>query len=218
MLLALLPGPAASQTALPANSYSNGNFWIGPPPATIPNVPPNSLMITNWAYFQERAVFQHPTADWTIQNSNGDLTLYPYYNYNANLTRFKPDGSMVVAGRMSIGDVSSPGTLGINNLTLAVGGKIGARAIHVVAPNVAWPDYVFGPGYQLRPLAEVAQFVQANGHLPEVPSAATVQAEGLDVGQVEAILLKKVEELTLYLIEARKENEALKARVAKLEI
>ena len=81
--------------------------------------------------------------------------------------------------------------MGINNLTLAVGGKIGARAIYVVAPNVPWPDYVFAPGYRLRPLSEVAQFVQANGHLPEVPSAATVQAEGLDLGATQAVLLKK---------------------------
>lgn len=53
--------------------------------------------------------------------------------------------------------------------------------------------------------------------MPEVPSAATVQAEGLDVGQMEAVLLKKVEELTLYLIALQQQNEALQARVAKLE-
>ena len=104
---------------------------------------------------------------------------------------------------MTIGDVTTgvPGNLGTNNLILTVGGKIGARAIYVVAPTAAWPDYVFKPGYQLRPLSEVERYVQANRHLPEVPSAATVQAERLDVGEVEALLLKKVEELTLYLID-----------------
>lgn len=69
----------------------------------------------------------------------------------------------------------------------------------------------------MRPLREVEQYVQANGHLPEVPSTAAVQAEGLDLGSMEAVLLRKVEELTLYLIELKKENEALQARVGKLE-
>ena len=98
-----------------------------------------------------------------------------------------------------------------------MGGKIGARAIYVVAPNVPWPDYVFAPGYRLRPLSEVAQFVRANGHLPEVPSAATVQAEGLDLGATQAVLLKKIAELTLYLLELKQENEGLKERVCILE-
>ena len=58
-------------------------------------------------------------------------------------TRFEPSGNVLFSQKVIIGDVSSPGSLGINSLTLAVGGKIGARAIHVVAPNIAWPDYVF---------------------------------------------------------------------------
>jgi hypothetical protein len=61
------------------------------------------------------------------------------------------------------------------------------------------PDYVFHATYRLRPLWEVEQFVQDNGHLPEVLSAAAV------------------EELTLYLLELKKENEVLQARVSKLE-
>ena len=124
---------------------------------------------------------------------------------------------MAFSRRVFIGDVSSPGALGLNNTTLAVGGKIGARSIHVVAPTTPWPDYVFQPSYQLRPLPEVERFIARNGHLPDVPSATTVAAEGFDVAETEALLLRKVEELTLYLIELRKENEALKARVSKLE-
>ena len=121
---------------------------------------------------------------------------------------------MLFPQRVIIGNI---GIAGIGTLALAVGGKIGARAIYVVAPNVPWPDYVFAPGYRLRPLSEVAQFVQANGHLPEVPSAATVQAEGLDLGATQAVLLKKIEELTLYLLELKQENEGLKERVCILE-
>lgn len=118
---------------------------------------------------------------------------------------------------MSIGDVRCPGTLGTNTLTLAVGGKIGARSIHVVAPYIAWPDYVFSRRYRLRSLPEVERFVRTTGHLPEVPSTATVRAQGLDLEKMDALLLRKVEELTLYLIALQKENEALKRRVNKLE-
>ena len=144
------------------------------------------------------------------------LRIAPNWNWSKQ-TLFEATGDVAFSQRVRIGNVSSPGALGINNLTLAVGGKIGARAIYVVAPNVPWPDYVFAPGYRLRPLSEVAQFVRANGHLPEVPSAATVQAEGLDLGATQAVLLKKIEELTLYLLELKQENEGLKERVCILE-
>ena len=115
---------------------------------------------------------------------------------------------------MSIGDVSCAscaGTLlGINNLTLAVGGKIGARGgIHVVDYGGTWPDYVFAPAYELRPLQEVEAFILANSHLPEAPSTAQVQANGIEIVAMEALLLKKVEELTLYLIRLEKANAAL---------
>ena len=76
---------------------------------------------------------------------------------------------------------------------------------------------MFAGGYALRPLLEGEQFVRATGHLPAVPAAATVRAEGLDLGQMDAVLLEKVEDLTLYLIELKKENDALKERVRKLE-
>jgi len=86
------------------------------------------------------------------------------------------------------------------------------------------PDYVFAPNYALRPLAEVERFVRQNSHLPEVPSAAEVAKDGLALGEMNATLLKKVEELTLYLIEQNKQileqknliNEQNK-RIEKLE-
>lgn len=103
--------------------------------------------------------------------------------------------------------------------TLTVGGKIGARGgVYVVNYGGQWPDYVFSPSYRLRPLAEVAQFIAANHHLPDVPSAAQVQTEGLELTAMNAVLLQKVEELTLHLIELAKANQALTARVAQLEV
>ncbi len=73
-----------------------------------------------------------------------------------------------------------------------------------------WPDFVFEKDYNLTPLGELETFIQKNHHLPNIPNAATVQAEGIDLGDMDAKLLQKVEELTLYVIELKKEIEALK--------
>ena len=87
-----------------------------------------------------------------------------------------------------------------------------------------WPDYVFDSSYQLPSLDSVAQFIQANKHLPEIPSASVIEKEGHDLGEVQKLLLKKVEELTLYVIEQDKkmkeiiiDNERLHEKVKKLE-
>lgn len=76
-----------------------------------------------------------------------------------------------------------------------------------------WPDFVFEPAYQLPTLQEVEQYVNTNKHLPDMPSAATIAQEGLDLGEMNRKLLQKVEELTLYLIEGNKKNEALERKL-----
>jgi len=82
---------------------------------------------------------------------------------------------------------------------LEVAGQIRTQEVIVTQQN--WPDYVFAPDYDLRPLEDVRTFIGANGHLPEVPSASDVAANGQYVGTTQATLLKKIEELTLYTIE-----------------
>jgi hypothetical protein len=78
----------------------------------------------------------------------------------------------------------------------------------VVKPTGSWPDYVFHANYRLRPLSEVEQYIKQYNHLPEVPSAEEVEKNGLDVGDNQAMLLKKIEELTLYVIEQNKNQQA----------
>lgn len=80
-----------------------------------------------------------------------------------------------------------------------------------------WSDFVFANDYKLRPLDEVEEYINKNKHLPEIPSAQEVEKEGLDLAQMDAKLLQKVEELTLYMIDMKKENEQLKKRLSELE-
>lgn len=86
-----------------------------------------------------------------------------------------------------------------------------------VEATVAPPDYVFESDYALRSLNEVENYINENGHLPEIPSAAEFNEEGIKLGKMSFDLLKKVEELTLYMIAMKKENEALKERISALE-
>ncbi|GAB3985700.1 hypothetical protein GCM10028807_01520 [Spirosoma daeguense] len=90
--------------------------------------------------------------------------------------------------------------------------------VKVAVKNTSdWSDYVFGDTYQLKELSEVERYVKANKHLPGLPSASEVVEKGIDVAKMDAKLLEKIEELTLYSIEQQKENQALKDKVAKLE-
>lgn len=81
----------------------------------------------------------------------------------------------------------------------------------------SWPDYVFEPGYNLPSLNEVEQYVKNNKHLPNVPSAAEVSEKGIELGDMNAKLLRKIEELTLYMIDLKKQNNELQQRVINLE-
>jgi len=118
------------------------------------------------------------------------------------------------------------GNVGIGTKTpkekLSVNGKIRAQEIKVEMAN--WPDYVFKKDYQLPTLEETESQIQLNGHLPGIPSAAEVKANGIEVGEMNAKLLKKIEELTLHLILKDKElakersiNKDQEGRLSKLE-
>jgi hypothetical protein len=96
----------------------------------------------------------------------------------------------------------------ISNYALAVNGNAIFNKVKVQLYGL-WADYVFNDTYKLLPLSSLEKFIQKNKHLPDVPSAADVEKNGIDLGENQALLLKKVEELTLYLIELNKKVEAL---------
>ena len=114
----------------------------------------------------------------------------------------------------------SNGNVGIGTATpgiykLAVEGTIGARKVRVT--QLAWADYVFEPTYQLLSLQQVEAFIKRYKHLPEVPSAKEVEENGIDIGENQTILLKKIEELTLYMIEQNKKLGTLQKEMDLLK-
>jgi hypothetical protein len=74
-----------------------------------------------------------------------------------------------------------------------------------VKPYGNWPDYVFNPQYNLPSLSEVKSYIDQNQHLPDMPSEQEVAREGVDLGEIVKLQTKKIEELTLYIIEKDKE-------------
>lgn len=95
-------------------------------------------------------------------------------------------------------------------------GSVRAREI-IVNNESSWPDYVFLPAYELRTLDELKSYIQLNGHLPNVPSATEVEEKGIALGEMNKILMEKVEELTLYLIQQEERIKKLEMKLSEIE-
>lgn len=115
--------------------------------------------------------------------------------------------------------IGQNGSVGIGTTSpdskLAVNGIIHAREVKV--DQNSWPDYVFKPAYNLLSLSEVKSYVNRNHHLPEMPSESDVAKEGINLGEMNKLLLKKVEELTLYLIQQKEEADRQKSEISELK-
>ncbi|OQP56690.1 hypothetical protein A4R26_25700 [Niastella populi] len=122
-----------------------------------------------------------------LSNNNG-LTRFIVSDANGNLYYREDTGSAFN---------------GFHNSDLAINGRLSAKQM-LITQTGRWPDYVFSKQYQLPSLTEVENFINQHSHLPGIPSAAEVEKKGIDVGNNQAALLKKIEELTLYIIEQDK--------------
>lgn len=160
------------------------------------NDPTTNNFEGNWAFGYNAST----SNDFSISNNYGG-TQYDYLLHISAATR-------------NVG-------IGTSNPTakLAVNGNIRAKEIKVEVSS--WPDYVFAKSYSLPSLQTTEQFIKDKGHLPGIPSSVEVKANGIDLGDMNAKLLQKIEELTLHLIEKDKEIQDLKklySRVEQLEV
>jgi len=138
--------------------------------------------------------------DWYIHMGNDDDLRIT----NDNSTSFK---ILKNSGSVAIGS-DLPPTAGA--YMLSVDGDAIVEEL-VVELSGDWPDYVFEEEYDLKPLSEVKSFIDENGHLPNVPSAEVLEAsDGIAVGEMQRIMMEKIEELTLYIIELEAQVKELK--------
>jgi len=144
--------------------------------------------------------------------------------YDGSTTRY---GNLAVNSLGHLNISSSGGFVGIGtslpDAPLTVFGQIHATEVKVTT-TVPGPDYVFEKEYRLMPLNEIKAYVEANKHLPEIPSAKEMDENGIQLGEMNLKLLQKIEELTLHLIDfkedldkVKKENELLKEELARLK-
>ena len=143
-------------------------------------------------------------------SSDENIAVYGFaIGANAKAAHFDA-GDVVIDDQLIIGtDVGAAG------YKLSVDGKIISEELRI--QDVAdWPDYVFADGYKLMPLDELEERIARERHLPGIPSAAVVESDGLDAGQMHKLQMQKIEELTLYIIDLHKSNKALKTEITKL--
>jgi hypothetical protein len=112
-------------------------------------------------------------------------------------------------GRTSIGTKRCT-TVAHSDALLQVSGKIIGQSLYILDPAANWPDYVFEEGYSLQELNELESYYKLYGHLPGVPSKEEVIQNGINILEMNSVLLKKVEELTLYIVELNKSIESLR--------
>jgi len=150
-----------------------------------------------------QVLYNNKLGNVTVNGNLGIGTTTPAANLDVNGTTY--------SRKLFVGapDANTISNMGANNL-LAVNGTAVFVKAKVASYGSAWPDYVFAPTYQMPTLDSLEKFIKINGHLPEIPTAENIKNDGVDLGENQAVLLKKVEELTLFIIDQNKQTEELK--------
>ncbi len=184
----------------------NGNTGLGL------NDPITTLHINDFTpHLTLEATGGIPRLQFTNDNdpgSNDDWVMYSQFTGSGSF-RLEQDGMkrLVIdgSGHMAIGDIEPQAAF-----RLAVDGGIISEEV-IVQLKTNWPDYVFTDGYEMMSLEHTAAFIEKHHHLPNIPDAKTVEKEGLEVGEMQRLMMEKIEELTLHIIELNKRIKELEA-------
>jgi hypothetical protein len=150
------------------------------------------------------ARFNGAATNLNLQNEGGNVYIGDPAAFSS-AHRLGVDGNAVITGNMRIGTTVTP-----SGYKLAVDGKMICTEVLVrLVSN--WPDYVFSNSYKRPGLDEVEDFIKKNNHLPGIPSAKEIETNGISVGEMQKMQMEKIEELTLYIIDLKKEIEKLKS-------
>jgi hypothetical protein len=211
----IIAGVLLFQTAAMAQIYvkNPGNVGIGTAtPADKLHVMGNlRLSAGSEFYFADNGQIRSLDDNHRIlfRRAENKMELREYGNiiFSAGAVSSAETGTMVVNGNGNVGI----GTLNPDS-KLQVVGTIRTTQIVSDAGNV-WPDYVFASNYQLPSLTELKNYINQNHHLPDVPSEEEVKRDGVNLTSHQAILLKKVEELTLYVIDQNEKQKLLEEKL-----
>ena len=171
-----------------------------------------------------------------VRGSNGNLEFIKFFNtgYNNNKQyglqinkRGSGEYNDFVIEQFD-GIISNPlfmikmsGNVGIGTANpsekLSVDGTILAKEVKISIDGADWPDFVFSDDYTLKSLSEVENYIKTHKHLPNIPSADKMEAQGVNLAEMNRLLLQKVEELTLYVIDLEKENNMKEEARRKLD-
>lgn len=205
------------------NIYNNstGNVGIG----TInPVVPLHvSSVMTSGVISELSRLEIRGKNDNELREEGRAISFYTPVSPASDVLGLKYNGSIsdkiVKSASGNVGIGTSDGAnwnLANSSYKLAVGGSIIASSLNIKTVS-SWSDYVFKEKYHLLPLGTVKKFIEKYQHLPDVPAETEVKESGINVGEMNAILLRKIEELTLYLIEKDKEIKDLRNDVEKIK-
>ncbi|MDD2345254.1 MAG: hypothetical protein PHY85_03820 [Bacteroidales bacterium] len=207
----------------PANGlYVNGSTAIGTsdPGGAKLKVYGSSNPSFEFASSVSRLQIGAATSGWAYAHESkaGDIVFRPLggNDNHHGMIFYLPNDNNDGNSYIKFGDDKNNLWMGIfNNKMVRIDGKLYAKEMRC-RTNV-WSDFVFHSDYELKSLDEVESFINKNNHLPDVPNEATVMEEGIDVGEMNAILLQKIEELTLYMIEQNKTIKDLQNEVNNLK-
>ena len=152
-------------------------------------------------------------------NDSPQIRMHINEDGNIGIGTITPKSKLEVIGNVIIGSIPQnkilPASAGYN--LYVEKGIISEKVKVALLSSTQWSDYVFEEKYNLKPLEDVEKYIKENKHLPNIPSSKELVKEGLDLGEMQAKQMEKIEELTLYLIEMKKEINALKKENQELK-
>ncbi len=171
---------------------TNGNLIIKSTYGTTQFSPITGTTVTP----SKDVLFNPPTSSFQLLTFPGNVGI----NVDSATAKFHVDGNVMIGS-------GAPA----NGYKLSVDGKIIAEEIKVQL-NASWPDYVFEKKYPLKSISNLESYINANKHLPNIPSAKEMEKDGITVGDMQTRMMEKIEELTLYIIDLQKQIDLLKSK------
>jgi hypothetical protein len=207
MHLSTIMNPGLATELLRLEVRGNGGNELGGEGAAItfytPMSPSPDLLGAQIYSFRENGINASPTTALRFATNNSGTLL----------------DRLVISGTGNVGigtTDNSNWNLAGSTYKLAVGGSMIATSVTVKA-MANWPDYVFKGGYPLPSLTDIKNYIDQNQHLPETPSAQEIAKDGQNLGEMNRLLLKKVEELTLYAIENERRDKEKEKLLTSLQ-